>query len=51
MRRVASVAVFLFACPIALAQHHGAVSGPGRGSPCTKKFAQAVPNSAQQKVN
>jgi len=41
MRRVAFVTAFLLACPIALAQHfhHGAISGPDRGSPCLKKFA------------
>jgi tetratricopeptide (TPR) repeat protein len=51
MRRAASVVVFLLTCPIALAQHHGPVAGPGRGSPCTKKFATAVPRPALQKVD
>ena len=51
MRRLASVAVFLLACPTAFAQHRHAVAEPGRISPCEKQFAQAEPMAAWRLVN
>jgi tetratricopeptide (TPR) repeat protein len=49
-----SAALFLLACPIAIAQHHGPVSsalgGESRGSPCSKSFADAVFQPDLQKV-
>jgi len=50
MRRLALATVFLLVCPIALAQHRHGTAAPGGLSPCKKKFAPAVLNSAFQKV-
>lgn len=55
MRRVVSAAVFLLACPIAVAQHFHRTASPAPGdeyrhSPCCKVFAEAVPQPELQKV-
>jgi tetratricopeptide (TPR) repeat protein len=55
MRRVAFAALFLFVCPIAVAQHfhHAMATAPEddlRGSPCTKEFEPAVLQPDLQKV-